>query len=87
MEIRLDSRYGTKLGEVQISGSSTEWKEYTTSLSTATGVHDIYFVFTGSSSGELFYLDYWKMSRTNTTVDVPAPSGDELVKMEPLRMV
>ena len=80
VEVRLDSQYGTKLGEVQISGSSTAWKEYTASLSTATGVHDIYFVFTGSSSGELFYLDYWKMSRTNTTVDVPAPSGDELVK-------
>lgn len=79
IEVRLDSRYGTKLGEIHISGNSSTWKDYTASLTTATGVHDIYFIFKGSASGELYYLDYWKMSRSNNT-NVPTTDGNELVK-------
>lgn len=86
VEVRLGSQYGTKLGEIHISGNSGSWKSYNASLTPATGVHDIYFVFRGSNSGELFYLDYWKMSRSNNTTnvppvpDVPSATGNELVK-------
>ncbi len=81
IEVRLDSRYGTKLGEVSISGNPSTWKDYSASLSSATGVHDLYFVFKGSSTGELFYLDHWNMSENNTTTpDTSAPAAGELVK-------
>lgn len=82
VEVRLDSRYGTKLGEVSITGNPSTWKDYSASLSSATGVHDLYFVFKGSSGGELFYLDHWKMSRNtaSTAPDPSTPAADELVK-------
>ena len=82
VEVRLDSRYGTKLGEVSITGNPSTWKDYSASLSSATGVHDLYFVFKGSSGGELFYLDHWKMSRNtaSTAPDPSTPAAGELVK-------
>lgn len=82
VELRLDSRYGTKLGEVSITGNPSTWKDYSASLSSATGVHDLYFVFKGSSGGELFYLDHWKMSRNtaSTAPDPSTPAAGELVK-------
>ena len=78
VEIRLDSRYGTKLGEVTISGDSS-WREYSASLSNATGTHDVYFVFTGSSSGQLFALDYWKMNSSSGTPSTPQPTATPTV--------
>lgn len=82
VEVRLDSRYGTKLGEVSITGNPSTWKDYSASLSSTTGVHDLYSVFKGSSGGELFYLDHWKMSRNtaSTAPDPSTPAAGELVK-------
>lgn len=65
VEVRLGGRYGTKIGEVKINGNSS-WQEYTANLNNTTGVHDVYFVFTGSSSGQLFELDYWKMNSSSS---------------------
>lgn len=92
VEVRLDGRYGTKIGEIKISGAKDTWKEFAATLSTVTGVHDVYFVFTGGS-GQLFYLDYWMMSKSGassgdtptvtpptTEPTVPSvPSGTEII--------
>lgn len=66
VEVRLGGRYGTKIGEVKINGNSS-WQEYTANLNNTTGVHDVYFVFTGSGSGQLFELDYWKMNGSSSS--------------------
>ena len=63
IEIRIDGRYGTKIGEIGVGGTSS-WAEYTTALSSVTGVHDLYFVFTGNTSSQLFYFDNWKMTKS-----------------------
>lgn len=83
VEIRLDGRYGTKIGEVSITGAQDSWKEFTTNLSSVTGVHDIYFVFTGGS-GQLFYLDYWKMAKSGaTTPETPTVPETPVVPETP----
>ena len=78
IEIRLDGRYGTKIGEINVSGDSS-WHEYTAALSSATGVHDVYFVFTGNTSGQLFYFDNWKMTRSANSSQGSSSSGGNLI--------
>lgn len=74
VEVRIDSRYGTKLGEVTISGDSS-WREYTANLNNVTGVHDLYFVFTGSASTQLFEFDYWKINGASGNPTNPQPTA------------
>ena len=51
IEIRLDSTTGTLLGTITVE-STGAWNSYTaqtTSLVSATGVHDVYIVFKGAT--------------------------------------
>jgi len=32
----------------------------------ATGAHDLYFLFRGDVTGQLFNFDYWKLSKKGT---------------------
>lgn len=67
IEVRLDGIGGTKIGEVTIpSGNGSTWGEYSCTLSGGTGVHNLYFVFKGSSN-KLFELDYWKFSKDSSS--------------------
>ncbi|WP_127534777.1 carbohydrate-binding protein, partial [Paenibacillus kobensis] len=63
IEIRLDSPTGTLVGTLNVTatGGAQTWKELQTSVSGATGVHRVFFVFTGGS-GNLFNFDYWQFS-------------------------
>jgi hypothetical protein len=63
IEIRLDSKRGTLIGEVEITNTKDLYKEFTTSIDkAATGVHDLYFVFKGGDIQQrnLFNLDWWR---------------------------
>jgi arabinoxylan arabinofuranohydrolase len=61
IEIRLDGITGTLIGTVPISytGGLDVWKTETVAIGEATGVHDVYFVFTGENSENIFNFDYW----------------------------
>jgi arabinoxylan arabinofuranohydrolase len=61
IEIRLDGVTGTLIGTVPISytGGLDVWKTETIAIGEAIGVHDVYFVFTGENSENLFNFDYW----------------------------
>jgi arabinoxylan arabinofuranohydrolase len=61
IEIRLDGVTGTLIGTVPISytGGLYVWKTETAAIEEAIGVHDVYFVFTGENSENLFNFDYW----------------------------
>ncbi|WP_127531427.1 carbohydrate-binding protein, partial [Paenibacillus kobensis] len=63
IEIRLDSPTGTLVGTLNVTatGGAQTWKELQTAVSGATGVHRVFFVFTGGS-GNLFNFDYWQFS-------------------------
>ena len=43
------------------------WQTKTTAVSGATGVHDLYFVFKGEATGDLFNFDSWKFEKKSAT--------------------
>lgn len=61
IEIRLDGRDGELLGVCNIdnTGEWDRWKTFSTKVTKAKGVHDLFLVFKGGE-GELFNLNYWK---------------------------
>ncbi|NDI36482.1 carbohydrate-binding protein [Chengkuizengella sediminis] len=65
LEIRLDSTDGTLVGSVDINntGGWQSWVTNTTSISNATGTHDVYFVFTGGSGEGIGNLNWFKFTK------------------------
>jgi arabinoxylan arabinofuranohydrolase len=61
IEVRLDSQTGTLVGTCAISstGGAQTWATKTCPVTGASGVHDLFFVFTGGS-GSLFNFNWWK---------------------------
>ncbi len=62
IELRLDSVNGPLIGTLPVSntGGDDNWRDKTTAITGATGVHHVYMVFKGSSAGNLFKLDHWQ---------------------------
>ncbi|WP_219827802.1 family 43 glycosylhydrolase [Rathayibacter sp. AY2B5] len=54
--VRLDSETGPVAGTVAVNGTTGEWTDVSAALTGATGVHDVYFSYSGPS-GDLFELD------------------------------
>ncbi|NHW39011.1 carbohydrate-binding protein, partial [Paenibacillus aceris] len=74
IELHLDSADGTLIGTLPISNTGGEnvWKTETTSVSGATGVHDLYMVYRGGSTGNLFKVDYWQFAQKSAAHDLAA---------------
>ncbi|MBN1953372.1 MAG: family 43 glycosylhydrolase [Bacteroidales bacterium] len=64
MEVRLDSLTGKLIGTVDVpqTGSDEEWALTTIDVEKITGIHDLYFVFKGTVSGDILNFDYWSFS-------------------------
>ncbi len=61
LEVRLDSPDGELIGSMNV-GSTGGWQKWATQkcdINLTSGVHDVYFVFTGGE-GYLFNLNWWK---------------------------
>lgn len=72
IEIRLDSISGKVVGTCSVSGTGG-WQTWTTkscTISGATGIHDVYFKFTGGS-GSLLNFNWWKFTGDSST---PTPT-------------
>ena len=65
MELHLDSIDGPVIGSLAVSstGGWYKWQSQTTTVSGADGVHDLYFLFKGDATGQLFNFDYWKLNK------------------------
>lgn len=84
IEFRLDSITGTLIGTATVSGSTgwSDYKKFSTSLTSTTGTHDLYLVFKGGG-GYLFNVDYFEkvtndpsaITYTLTANVSPASSG------------
>ena len=79
IEIRLDSLTGTLVGTcaVQGSGGWQNWVTQSCSVSNVTGIHDLYFKFTGGS-GYLFNFNWWKF---NSGTSTPTPTPGSYVRL------
>jgi hypothetical protein len=62
IELHLDSPDGTVIGilPVPCTGSWDNWETATTNISGAVGVHNLYFLFKGEATENLFKVDYWR---------------------------
>ncbi|WP_281254452.1 carbohydrate-binding protein, partial [Paenibacillus rigui] len=74
IELHLDSADGSLIGTLPISntGGDNVWKAKATNISGATGVHDLYMVYGGASTGNLFKVDSWQFGQKSAAHDLAA---------------
>ncbi|PJI10451.1 MULTISPECIES: carbohydrate-binding protein [Clostridium] len=68
IEIHLDSVDGQVIGTLNVNptGGEQQWKEMQCNVKKVSGVHNIFFKFTGSSNKKLFNIDYWQFGGGST---------------------
>jgi hypothetical protein len=81
IELRLDSQTGTRVGTCAVAGTAgaQTWVTKSCSISGASGVHDLYFVFTGGA-GSLFSFNWWRFTGQQAGdggADAPATDGGD----------
>lgn len=71
IEIRLDSLTGTLVGtcSVENTGGWQNWTTKSSSVSGATGKHDLYLKFTGGS-GYLFNINWWRFTNASNVTRI-----------------
>ncbi len=64
IELHLDSLDGPRIGSLSVpsTGGWYKWGTRTIPVHGANGVHDLYFLFKGDSTGLLFNFNYWEFS-------------------------
>jgi arabinoxylan arabinofuranohydrolase len=75
IELRLDGASGTLVGTCVVPGTGgwQTWATVSCDVAGATGVHDLYLVFTGGS-GSLLNVNWWRFAR-GTPPDTTPPSA------------
>ena len=65
IELHLDAANGLQIGRLQVSptGGWDDWQSETTTVSGATGTHDLFLVFKGAGDDPLFNFDYWSFGQ------------------------
>ncbi|WP_025743649.1 carbohydrate-binding protein [Aquimarina pacifica] len=89
IEVRIDSVTGPLLGTISISntGGNQAWQTNSTNITSVTGTHDVYLVYTGGN-GYLFninWLQFSSTSKSSTLLDklaaikiTPVPFGNTI---------
>ncbi|WP_111308208.1 glycoside hydrolase family 43 protein [Confluentibacter sediminis] len=64
IEIHIDNKDDAPIGICRINstGGWNTWKTFTTKIKKTKGVHDVFFVFKGTTEDELLNLDAWKFN-------------------------
>ena len=77
IELHLDGQTGTLLGSCAVasSGGAQTWVTTTCAVTGASGVHDLFLKFTGSS-GDLFNFDWWQFRGPGGTDTSSSGSGN-----------
>ncbi|MDQ0574107.1 family 43 glycosylhydrolase [Agromyces albus] len=78
IEVRLGSRAGTLVATCDVpsgSGDSQDWIDVTCPVTGATGTSDVFFVFTGDGSGDLFDIDSWQFTVVETDLELASSAA------------
>ncbi|WP_380164623.1 family 43 glycosylhydrolase [Jannaschia sp. R86511] len=70
VEVRLGDREADVVATVPVTGAAGEWTDVSADLSGVTGVHDVYFTFTGAADTDLVEVDTWSFVEAED--DAPA---------------
>ena len=62
IELHLESLTGTMIGTCAVAstGGAQTWATQTCTVTSTTGVHDLFLKFTGSGTGNLFTFNWWR---------------------------
>jgi hypothetical protein len=73
IEMHLDNVDGPEIGSLPVSstGGLHTWQAKTTTVSGANGKHDLYFLFRGEATGQLFNFDYWRFNKKGAKKSKP----------------
>lgn len=88
IKLRIDASGGTQIGSCNVTNTGG-WQGWTTVNSTAsgvTGVHDLYLVFSGTTSDYLLNLNHFVFTAGSSrleTVAIPAELNDDHVRLFP----
>jgi arabinoxylan arabinofuranohydrolase len=85
IEIRLDSLTGTLVGTCAVSGTGgwQNWVAKSCTVSGASGIHDLYFRFTGGS-GSLFNFNWWKFNGSGIPTPTPPVTPTPTATVTPI---
>lgn len=72
IELRLDRPDGPLIGTLPVSYTRGAWKTETTNVTGVAGVHDLFFVFKGEPTGDLFKFDHWQFAKKGAKPDLAA---------------
>jgi arabinoxylan arabinofuranohydrolase len=77
IELHLDSLTAPSIGTcaVQSTGGAQTWATQPCTVTGATGIHDLFFKFTGSGSGSLFAFNWWRFSGPGAADNLPGDGG------------
>jgi len=85
IELHIDSINGNKIAShpVSYTGGWNNWKLETSPVINASGIHDLFLVFTGNAGKKLFNIDYWKFeSKTSAQNLVAVNASVEKYKID-----
>jgi pectinesterase len=90
IKLRLDAAGGTQIGSCNVSNTGG-WQTWTTVNSTAsgaTGVHDLYLVFSGTTSDYLLNLNHFIFTAGGSRIDLttgaePLGENDDRIRLYP----
>ncbi|GIJ25213.1 hypothetical protein Vqi01_03750 [Micromonospora qiuiae] len=68
IEVRLDELTGPVVGTISVDAPLGEWTELSAQLDGVSGVHDVYFTYSGPQGEDLFELDTWAFEAGSPTV-------------------
>ena len=69
IQVRLDDVNGPVVGTVAVDTPAGQWAEVTAELEGVSGVHDVYFTYTGPAGVDLVEIDNWAFQAA--TLDLP----------------
>ncbi|MDG4832192.1 family 43 glycosylhydrolase [Solwaraspora sp. WMMD1047] len=72
IQVRLDEVTAPVVATIPVDAEAGEWTELTAELTGVTGVHDVYFSYTGPADTDLFELDSWSFTAAPPALTVSA---------------
>ncbi|MGW6502253.1 family 43 glycosylhydrolase [Nonomuraea angiospora] len=79
IQLRLDARDAPVAATIPVDAPAGEWTAVSAELDGASGVHDVYFTYTGPDGADLFEIDSWAFATAEPPLKVSAAAETRCV--------